>query len=250
MQTFAMWSGVVGIAVSLFAVIILFLTRKNILDILDKDVILFDKNFELKKKAIEDAFKMLDELKLNPELKNDPRFKERAMECYNNLLCVVTCLKLVDDFYSIVFEAGAVIEAKIVQFKLACRRDIGLSTKHSKAFKQIKNNVSNNNGAKLKNNTQPSQPGYNVQQSTVPAETVPSTQNVQPQVNEEPVMRTAQPVRPVAPIQADGNLAQAPNPARVQRPMRPAQNPTPVRPAVRPVGRPPVTRPIPPTEDK
>ena len=47
-ENIAMWGGLAGLAVSIFAIIILYLTRKNILDILDKDVILFNKNFDLK----------------------------------------------------------------------------------------------------------------------------------------------------------------------------------------------------------
>ena len=85
--TIAMWGGVAGLFISIFAVIILFLTRKNILDILDKDVILFDRNFELKKSAIEDAFKLVDEIQekgeqitLNNEFKM--RAKNAIMNCY------------------------------------------------------------------------------------------------------------------------------------------------------------------------
>ena len=52
LEKIAMWGGIAGIVVALVAIIVLFLTRANILDILDKDVILFDKNFELKKQAI------------------------------------------------------------------------------------------------------------------------------------------------------------------------------------------------------
>ena len=61
-EKIAMWGGFAGVIVAIIAIVVLFLTRENILDILDKDVILFDKNFELKKQAIERAMLMADEL--------------------------------------------------------------------------------------------------------------------------------------------------------------------------------------------
>ena len=66
-STVAMWGGVAGLFISIFAIIILYLTRKNILDILDKDVILFGRNFEIKKKTITDAFQIIDEIALKVE---------------------------------------------------------------------------------------------------------------------------------------------------------------------------------------
>lgn len=133
------WTSVASIVVAFFAVIILFLTRKNILDILDKDIILFDKNFELKKVAIEKALKMADEvLEKGKSITFYSDFKNNAKQCYNELLCVATDVKIADEFYSIAIEKNSIVDAmRVAEFKLLCRRDIGLKTKHSKLTKRL-----------------------------------------------------------------------------------------------------------------
>ena len=55
-----MVSTIICILVAAFAVVLLYLTRSNIIDLLDKDVILYDKNYQLKKEALEEAFNCLD----------------------------------------------------------------------------------------------------------------------------------------------------------------------------------------------
>ena len=100
-EKIAMWGGIAGIVVALFAIIILFLTRKNILDILQKDVILFDRNFELKKSAIEHSFRLIDRLEQDSAIIADPVFKQEAKDCYNELLCVVSDLKVAYIFYNL-----------------------------------------------------------------------------------------------------------------------------------------------------
>lgn len=235
MQTFAMWSGVAGIIVSLFAVIILFLTRKNILDILDKDVILFDKNFELKKQAISNAFSLLDELKNNSSIKKDEKFIERAKVCYNDLICVVSNLKIVDDFYAITLASGNVSESQIVQFKLACRRDIGLTTKHTKAYKQIKENYPATKNVQ----TQVEQPTY-----------------VQPNLQERPVQpqpRPTQYAQPVQPNQPTPNqqtqpVNAQPAPSQVGQQTQ-HSNSQQINPTAQRVGRPPLNRTTPPQNE-
>lgn len=132
------WVSVSAIIVSVFSVIVIFLTRNNILDILDKDVILFDKNFELKKSAIEQALKLTDELHTKGEgIKNDEVFKQSATKCYNDLLCVVTHVKLADEFYALTLKKGEEItEVRLAQFKIMCRKDIGLKTNGAKLVKR------------------------------------------------------------------------------------------------------------------
>ncbi len=147
--TIAMWGGVAGLFVSIFAVIILYLTRKNILDILDKDVILFGRNFELKKSAIESAFKLVDEIQEKGEqitLSND--FIERAKKCYNELLCVLSDVRVADEFYNITIDNNEPIsETRIANFKIQCRKDIGLSIKKANAVKRITKQKENGTGA-------------------------------------------------------------------------------------------------------
>lgn len=136
--TIAMWGGVAGLFVSIFAVIIIYLTRKNILDILDKDVILFSRNFELKKTAIENSFKLADEIQEKGEqIFSNLEFNQRAKTVYNELLCVVSDARVADEFYNLAIENTLPItESRIAQFKLHCRKDIGLSVKNSNGIKK------------------------------------------------------------------------------------------------------------------
>ena len=136
-----MWGGVAGLFISIFAIIILYLTRKNILDILDKDVILFGRNFEIKKKTITDAFQIIDEIaETNGRVKNNPNFVERAKMCYNDLLCVISDIRVADEFYSLALEDVDFSLTRIAQFKIMCRKDIGLKTKNVKAVKRVMQN--------------------------------------------------------------------------------------------------------------
>ena len=141
LEQIAMWGGIAGIVIALFAMIILFLTRKNILDILQKDVILFDKNFELKKHAIDSALNLIDELEERGEsVLSRPDFIEKAKSCYNDLLCVVTDIKLAEEFHAITLENSSNFSTlKLSQFKISCRKDIGLSVKGARSVKQLKN---------------------------------------------------------------------------------------------------------------
>lgn len=136
--TIAMWGGVAGLFVSIFAVIIIYLTRKNILDILDKDVILFSRNFELKKTAIENSFILADEIQEKGEqIVSNLEFNQRAKTVYNELLCVVSDARVADEFYNLAIENTLPItESRIAQFKLHCRKDIGLSVKNSNGIKK------------------------------------------------------------------------------------------------------------------
>ena len=134
LEKIAMWGGVAGIVVALFAIIIIFLTRKNILDILDKDVILFDRNFDIKKKAIEHSFRLLDRIEQNQAVVKDPAFKQEAKDCYNELLCVVSDLKVAFAFYSLAIKGNNIMPN--TKYKLLARYDIGLNNKHSTKIKK------------------------------------------------------------------------------------------------------------------
>lgn len=142
LNTIAMWGGIAGIFVSIFAVIILFLTRKNILDILEKDVILFDENFEIKKQTLEGSMKLTDDiLKFGERVKLEPNFQDKAKTFYNSLVCVASNVKLIDEFYNIALDNNETIDdVRIANFKLLCRKDIGLSIKKSKVVKRFTTN--------------------------------------------------------------------------------------------------------------
>ena len=139
LEQIAMWGGFAGIFVAVFAVIILFLTRKNILDILEKDVILFDKNFELKKRAIDNALNIVDEFdSMGASIKSRPDFIDRSKKCYNDLLCVVSNIKLAEEFHALTLNINEEINpARLTQFKINCRKDIGLNTKGVKRVKAL-----------------------------------------------------------------------------------------------------------------
>lgn len=215
LQEIAMWGGIAGICVSVFAIIILFLTRKNILDILEKDVILFDKNFELKEIAISDSMKVVDELSKNKV--SSLELDEKSKEIYNKLICVVSDLRVADEFYSIaIAKTTDANETTISQYKLLCRQDIGLSNKHAKLLKRT---LSNRNSFSQNQFTMPSNP---VVQS--PIQSQPS--NNQPQTYARPSQTTQ--TRPTQTIPVERPIAQ----------QRPTVQPTPVRPVVQRPGMP------------
>lgn len=133
-STVAMWGGVAGLFVSIISVIILFLTRKNIMDILDKDVILFERNFDIKKNAIEKSYKLIDEIQLRgQQITSNYDFIERAKSCYNELLCVVSDIAVANEFYDIAIAGSPSDERRLNSYKISCRKDIGLRTKATKS---------------------------------------------------------------------------------------------------------------------
>ena len=133
-STVAMWGGVAGLFVSIISVIILFLTRKNIMDILDKDVILFERNFDIKKNAIEKSYKLIDEIQLRgQQITSNYDFIERAKSCYNELLCVVSDIAVANEFYDIAIAGSPSDEKRLNSYKISCRKDIGLKTKATKS---------------------------------------------------------------------------------------------------------------------
>lgn len=133
-STVAMWGGIAGLFVSIISVIILFLTRKNIMDILDKDVILFERNFDIKKNAIEKSYKLIDEIQLRgQQITSNYDFIERAKSCYNELLCVVSDIAVANEFYDIAIAGSPSDEKRLNSYKISCRKDIGLRTKATKS---------------------------------------------------------------------------------------------------------------------
>lgn len=139
LQTIALYGGIVGMVVAVLALIVIVLIKKDVADALNKDVVLFDKNFELKKSAIEKCFKLLDDLEQTPAVAKNAEFVRRAKESYNELICVVTDLAIAEQFLTLTVKNGSVDAATLYNFKLKCRKDIGFSTKHaSKQFTSTK----------------------------------------------------------------------------------------------------------------
>ncbi len=230
----AKWAGFAGIIVSLVAVIILFLTRQNILDILDKDVILFDKNFELKKEAIEKALLMADEIgEKGDQIKMNYQFNENAKKTYNELLCVVSNMSVADEFYMLAVDSNyAVSPAQIANFKLMCRQDIGLSNKKSKILKHTKNPVAEQ---------RPQQPNYNGQ-----VETPRQMPYSQPAQQPRQVQQMAQTAPQTVPVQPNNVQRSAPQPTQSAQPRPQQPRPMPTNPqaqATRPTPTTPPTNP-------
>ena len=211
LEKIAMWGGIAGIVVALVAIIVLFLTRQNILDILDKDVILFDKNFELKKQAIERAMLMIDELEeKGTQTKSNLEFAENAKKTYNELLCVVSDVRVADEFYSLAVDKSSMpTSAQYAHFKLVCRHDIGLSNKKAKLLKRAKTN-----------NTDVDMPLPEMQTSSFGAsfDTPRATNYAQPQ----PVNRPVQPSQPTQAPRVQPQQMQQ-RPMQQARPMQPNQ---------------------------
>lgn len=232
--TIAMWGGVAGLFVSIFAVIIIYLTRKNILDILDKDVILFSRNFELKKTAIENSFKLADEIQTKGgQIILNTEFNERAKKIYNELLCVVSDVRVADEFYSLAIENNSPItEARIAQFKLHCRKDIGLSVKKSNNMKRnakLKDenlstesdyNQATMSGVQFANNSNPNVHTNNIQNTN----TQPRTMN-QPQYNPQSFNQNSQPKTINNPVGSKQSTNTVQNPAPNQQPINSPINP-------------------------
>ena len=129
MQEVAIWGGVMGMVVSLITLLIIFFIKKDINDLLNRDAILFDQNFSIKKQAIEKSFKLLDDLEQSPNIAGNPEFIRRAKEAYNELLCVLNNISLAEQFRALSLNQGQLNKASLTKYKVECRRDIGLSMK-------------------------------------------------------------------------------------------------------------------------
>ena len=137
-ENIAMWGGLAGCVLALVAIIILFLTRQSIVHMLDKDELLFSENFITKKDAICLALSLVDEISSKGNaVKNNVEFNQKAKKCYNDLLCVLSDVRIADEFYEIALGVNFEFnESRIAQFKLMCRYDLGLSVKHAMIVKR------------------------------------------------------------------------------------------------------------------
>lgn len=217
-ENIAILVGVAALVVSVMACVAFLLLKKNIKDILQKDSLVFDKNFEIKKQAITDSFNIVDEVVLQGKSANlENEYIEKVIKCYNDLLCVMSNSHIVDEFYNIALNVNYPVNHRIItDYKLSCRNDLGLKTK-APNMKAVK---TNNNTAEF--NTPISQP-------TQP----------QPVVYEQPVQPQVEVQQPVQP---------RPQPRPTVRPVQPRPQPRPTQ--VRPQARPTQPRPTRPTDSK
>ena len=231
-ENFAILSGIAALVVSFMAIVAFLMLKKNIKDILEKDTLVFDKNFEIKYKAITASFEFVDEVMVNGKSANlDEKYIERAIKCHNDLLCVISNKNVIDEFYNIALNVNYPVNfAVVMDYKMACRADIGLKNKIVGIKKSKEATVA------AQPQTQPAQT-YVPQQPVQPEPYIPS-QPITPQQPTTPQysqpQQAAQPMPQQRPMQ--------PRPAQPQqRPMqpgvRPAQ-PRPIQPQQRPVARP------------
>jgi len=178
-QFISMWGGFAGAILSVVAVIILFVVLLHIKNILNKDQILFDQNFALKKQALEQAMNLADTVDENPGIIALPEFKKQAKMCYNQLMCVTTNFDIINKFEKLVLSGVPVQPGDVKKFKCAVRKDIGLKTKKFKLSKAdyAREEVKTQN-------EEPEQPQFN--------------QPAQPPV--QPIQQ--QPIQPQQPMQA------------------------------------------------
>ena len=226
-ENFAILSGVAALVVSFMAIIAFLLLKKNIKDILEKDTLVFDKNFEIKYKAITASFEFVDEVMINGKSANlDEKYIERAIKCHNDLLCVISNKNVIDEFYNITLNVNYPVNfAVVMDYKMACRADIGLKNKIVGIKKSKEATVA------AQPQTQPVQ-AYTQQPAVQPEPYIPS-QPITPQqpVQPQPMPQQNTQQRPVQPRPAQPQ----------QRPMQPGVKPTqprPVQPQQRPVARP------------
>lgn len=126
--------GIISICASLIAIIAVVLTKHEISSLLNKDKILFNENFVAKQKVLEESMALADDvIKRGKALCLNPEFSTRATNCLNSLMCVVSNMKLIDCFSTIVKDVNAENSKELVEdYKLLCRKDLGFKTRKNK----------------------------------------------------------------------------------------------------------------------
>lgn len=179
-ESISMWGGLAGVVIAVFAIIILYLTRSNIVDLLDKDAIMYDKVYELKKNAFQNAFDILDYYEIyGMEVRSTKQFIQKAKTAYNDLMCMSHNPKIFEDFYTLTLDPNytQITVQNIADFKALCRFDLGLKNKKNKG-KVVNNQLV----AQIK--TAPAKP-MPTQQAPRPAQTRPTPRPVQPPKQDE-----------------------------------------------------------------
>lgn len=202
LEKIAMWGGLAGVIIAIFAMVILYLTRSNIIDLLDRDVIMYDKNYELKKDALQSAFDCLDVVAQHGEnAKNNPQFVKRAKEAYNALLCTVYSPRIYQEFYRYAIDKTSVFVSadELERFKIVCRGEL---MAHKRKGEGFKGSVDGERVLSAKPMQMPlNQP------------TQPANQPTQPAMPQPP-----QPPRPTQPRPAPNRMPPRPQPAQPPQP--------------------------------
>ena len=132
MTFFAFLIGMVSLILCVITIVIIFLLRKNIIDIINKDTLIFSKNFEIKKSAFDKAMFILDEIHQGAPRSNSIEYNRKMNQIYNDLLTVATDVRIADVFYAMVKDTTKQLtESDFASFKLLVRKELGLSTKGS-----------------------------------------------------------------------------------------------------------------------
>jgi len=139
MTFFAFLVGMFSLILSIIAIVLMFLLRKNVVDILSKDTLVFSKNYELKKQAFDKAMFILDEFQLGAPRSKTIEYSRKMNQIYNDLLTVSTDARIADTFYAMVKDTNQPLtEADFAGFKLLVRKELGLSTKGSALISKTK----------------------------------------------------------------------------------------------------------------
>jgi len=135
LENISLWGGVAGVISAVFSIIIIYLTRSNIVDLLDKDAIMYDKVYELKHNSFQNAFDILDAFEIEgPAIRSSKVFIARAKKAYNDLMCTCNSPKVYEEFYKLTLlqNRTPITIQEIANFKTLCRLDIGLKDKKVK----------------------------------------------------------------------------------------------------------------------
>ncbi|MBO5955024.1 MAG: hypothetical protein J6Q13_03565 [Clostridia bacterium] len=142
LEYISMWGGVAGCALSLVAILAILIVRLDIKHAVNRDNILINEAFAIKKQAIEAAMNIVDEIDANGDgIVHTAEFATKAIKCYNELLCVVSKVNLAEEFYKIAVEGKTTTPVAIAKFKLNCRKDIGLKSGGAKLIKRAQSNL-------------------------------------------------------------------------------------------------------------
>ncbi|MFQ6724451.1 MAG: hypothetical protein ACLRFE_03895 [Clostridia bacterium] len=182
-----MISIIISAVIAVFAIVILYLTRGNIIELLDRDVVMYDKNYQIKCDNMKEAFDCLDVVALNGlDVKNNPQFVARAKEAYNGLLCCVNNPKIYQEFYRLTLDTsiGGFSVEDIEKFKIECRNELISKRKgRGEGFKGVgRGSLNGYGGISGLSTTQVSQPVKPAPVKRPPAKPVQRPQPQQPKL--------------------------------------------------------------------
>jgi len=127
-ETISLWGGFAGVVLAIITIVILILVRNNIAFVLDRDSIIFEQNFEMKKTTVENSINLVDYLlELGVDVISNKAFKTKCKSAYNEMLCLINNSKLIDTFYDLCLNDSrtAVDAEEIADYKTMCRKELG-----------------------------------------------------------------------------------------------------------------------------